>query len=103
MINLRVLAPGSSHHVWNTELMINIKDVTRATIKLRIATGTYPLNSMLFKFGILNSPNCETCHDGSAEDIHHLILGCVAYTDVRNHLIPLIMAIERKQVHPSNI
>ena len=42
---------------------------------------------------------CENCEDDAAEDIYHLILGCDTYTDIRNDLIPLIMAIDRRYIN----
>ncbi len=73
---------GSTHRVWKT-LHSYRQDVIRGTIKARILTGTYMLQTLKAKFNQFEvDPICPLCRLEN-EDIVHMITRCPALHEAR--------------------
>ena len=81
----------STHQIWDS-VNPNVKDVKRASIKVRLATGTYILQTTKARFN-QNSvdPTCILCGSGD-ETMEHFILQCSALDEVRQPILLQIAA-----------
>ena len=74
-LNTSSFSIGHTHPVWDT-LSSNPREVTKASIKARILTGTYVLQANRAKFNQFEvNPTCLMC-SAEAEDRIHFILRC---------------------------
>ena len=78
---------GYTHQVWDSVQPDRI-DVMRATVKVRMLTGTYLLGSHKKKFNIVGAvqATCPLCRLED-EDIGHMLLRCAALRCVRNQYL----------------
>ena len=78
---------GKPHILW-TSTALNTRDIRRATIKSKLVTGTYTLQSSRSKWdktGRITSV-CPLCNSGD-EDVLHFLLSCVKLQDTRYPLL----------------
>ena len=76
-----------THQCWSS-VEHNVKDVKRASIKARLITGTYILQSNKARFNQNKvDPTCPLCNEED-EDLQHFILRCPALEDVRKRSLP---------------
>ena len=78
---------GRCHNVVNH--IRNPREVTRATIKTQMITGSYMLQTSRMRFSQVTSDTCLTCGEGS-EDLTHMLLHCHATSEVRQRYLPAI-------------
>lgn len=77
-----VLKIGKPHPVWEN-VKFNVKDVRRASVKCRMMTGTYTLQSTLAKYNKAEvNPLCPMCCMED-EDMSHFICRCNALHQYR--------------------
>ena len=69
------------HHVWST-VNLNVKDVQRAAVKVRLMTGTYTLQEKKAKYYSGTDPTCLLCMQ-APETITHFLLSCQELQPVR--------------------
>ena len=67
----------------------NPREVTRATIKTQMITGTYTLQASRYTFKQATSDTCLMCGEGP-EDLTHLLLQCPSLSEVHNKYLPTI-------------
>ena len=75
------------HAVWTTT-SCEVKDVTKARVKAKLLTGSYPLQTNTAKFNKSEvDPTCKLCNS-SPEDTYHFLLACPALEDRRKKFYP---------------
>jgi hypothetical protein len=67
----------------------NPREVTRATVKTQMITGTYMLQTSRYKYNQTDSDTCLLCR-GGPDDLKHALLQCQATADVRRRYMPAI-------------
>ena len=87
------LNPTFTKTLHNATLHIrNPREVTRATIKCQMLTGTYKLQTLRLRFKQTTSDTCITCGEGS-EDLKHMLLHCEPLEEVRRKYLSRIISI----------
>ncbi|CAC5416003.1 unnamed protein product [Mytilus coruscus] len=82
LLSKRNLNIGQTHNVWDT-ISNSVKDVRKATTKVRMLTGTYMLQTLKVKFNQAEvDPTYPICKL-KAEDLQHLLTSCPAYRHIR--------------------
>ena len=71
------------HHVWSTT-NLNVKDVQRAAVKVRLMTGTYSLQEKKSKYYPGTDASCPLCRQ-APETLRHFLLACEDLQWVREH------------------
>ena len=71
------------HHVWSTT-NLNVKDVQRAAVKVRLMTGTYSLQEKKAKYYPGTDASCPLCRQ-APETLLHFLLVCEDLQWVREH------------------
>lgn len=71
------------HHVWST-VNLNVKDVQRAAVKVRLMTGTYTLQEKKAKYYPGTDSLCLLCKQ-APEDLEHFLLSCQKLQTVRDY------------------
>ena len=80
---------GSTHPIW-TSLSSTVSSVKKGTIKVRLLTGTYLLETNKHKFSSgKESPLCKCCGTEN-EDVTHFLLLCPALYKQRKESFPKI-------------
>ena len=82
-------AKGKCHPCWDS-VDHTVKDVQRATIKVRLLTSRYVLQTTRARFNQNEvDSRCQLCLDGD-EDLHHFLLKCDSLESVRTRDIRYI-------------
>ena len=91
-INLVHLSIGSVHQVWTT-VKPNTFDVQRASVKARLLTGTYMLQTNKAVFNQFKvKATCYLCNDGDETRLHFIVI-CSALQGCRDKYITRLMSI----------
>ena len=91
------------HAVWTTA-SCEVQDATKARVKAKLVTGSYPLqtnkaNKAKFKSEV--DPTCKLCNS-SPEDTYHFLLTCPALEDRRKKILPTVSSTyPRPQTYPN--
>ena len=94
-LDINGLKIGETHPVWNSLDSI-VSDVRKGTVKCRMLTGTYMLQSTSHKFK--KATVSATCKCGGlyVEDLAHMLLECPAFIQQRK---PLYVSIKNQVIN----
>ena len=94
-LDINGLKIGETHPVWNSLDSI-VSDVRKGTVKCRMLTGTYMLQSTSHKFKKATvSATCKCC-GLYVEDLAHMLLECPAFIQQRK---PLYVSIKNQVIN----
>ena len=94
-LDINGLKIGETHPVWNSLDSI-VSDVRKGTVKCRMLTGTYMLQSTSHKFKkVTVSATCKCC-GLYVEDLAHMLLECPAFIQQRK---PLYVSIKNQVIN----
>jgi hypothetical protein len=77
---------GKTHNIWKS-VGTCPREVRRAAIKSKLATGTYILQASRAKWNSNTSDICPMSKN-SSEDLKHFLLECPAYDEIRAMYVP---------------
>ena len=99
-LNVSGFACGKRHPLLRT--LCNIREVPRISIKLKLVTGTYILQTNRATFNQNQvDPVRLLCHQEN-ETIEHVLLHCPALASLRNPIIDTIVSVGAGVYFPSN-
>jgi hypothetical protein len=78
------------HHVWST-VNLNVKDVQRAAVKVRLLTGTYTLQEKKAAYYPGTEATCLLCKK-TPETMEHFLLQCEALQATRQHYLQQVQS-----------
>jgi hypothetical protein len=84
-LNIDSCRVGTPHPIWATT-SLNTRDVTRATVKAKLLTGTYTLQCHRAKYNKNVSPTCQLC-SSECENREHFLVSCTALATIRTPYI----------------
>ena len=77
-MNVDSVGIGRTHSVWSS-LESTVSDVRKGITKSRMITGTYMLQSNVYKFSNATESSICKCCATDSEDIVHMLLDCPGY------------------------